>query len=285
MVQLWGVGSDESKGDWMVWWGFAWSEAILTPFLQRNIILTLPQVNQEIIFSHLLFVGLIRSIYTGFWLILCLKHCIWGFSHDSLGGSPPVFCSCFLDELQCQHREYWVVVKMIVQLLSSAASTAPYPPSGNPECHRRLWPLLGCPLFWRVGPTPSHLNSACCVVFFHSYISFNLVPYRARQLCCLQTLVRYFIFINMSSFSLISLSGLPVLLYVAVVLREVLNFLYAGINWSGSQVALCPVLSFRAVCCTSHHICLLRCLVNRRGDKGTWKGKKQSEEWSWRLGI
>lgn len=193
--------------------------------------------------------------------------------------------SCFLDELQCQHREYWVVVKMIVQLLSSAASTAPYPPSGNPECHRRLWPLLGCPLSWCVGPTPSHLNSACCVVFFHSYISFNLVPYRARQLCCLQTLVRYFIFINMSSFSLISLSGLPVLLYVAVVLREVLNFLYAGINWSGSQVALCPVLSFRAVCCTSHHICFLRCLVNRRGDKGTWKGKKQSEEWSWRLGI
>lgn len=94
-VAPWGMWSDERKGDCIPYWGLAWSEASLPQFLQGNTVLTLPQVNREIVFLHLLIVIIIRSISAGFWLMFFLYM-----------GILPWFSWCiissqFLAELQC----------------------------------------------------------------------------------------------------------------------------------------------------------------------------------------
>lgn len=105
MLQLWGVGSDERKGDRIAYWGFAWSEASLPPFLQGNIIphppttepgdyfLTPPFCrSHQKYFYRFLVNTLLEALYLGIqpWL------------------SRWIVSSCFLVELQCWHRAYWL---------------------------------------------------------------------------------------------------------------------------------------------------------------------------------
>lgn len=130
MLQLRGVRYDKRKGSCVNYLGLARSEATLPQFLQGNIFLALPQVNQEIVLFHT-FVVLIRNIPVEFWLMFCVKHSRWGLCCDALldGSSTP----CFLVELQCCTGSpacwlwSWSYDQVIIHVLSSTVSIAPYP--------------------------------------------------------------------------------------------------------------------------------------------------------------
>lgn len=72
MLQLGGVWCDV-KGVCVTYLGLAGSQATLPQFHQGNVFLTFPQLNQDTVLSHLLFVVLIRNIPAGFELMFWLK--------------------------------------------------------------------------------------------------------------------------------------------------------------------------------------------------------------------
>lgn len=111
MLQLRGVWCGKRKGSCSNYLGLARSEATLPQFLQGNIFLSLPQENQEIVLFYT-FVILIRDIPVGFWLMFCMKHSWWGLCCDALldGTSTP----SSLVELQCWHRQFWILAVVVV---------------------------------------------------------------------------------------------------------------------------------------------------------------------------
>lgn len=87
MLQLWGVGSDERKGDRIAYWGFAWSEASLPPFLQGNIIPHPPTTEPEDYFLTPPFCRSHQKYFYRFLVNTLLEALYLGIQHDSLDGS------------------------------------------------------------------------------------------------------------------------------------------------------------------------------------------------------
>lgn len=141
---------------------------------------------RTLVFSHLLFVVLIRNIPAGFLLMFWLKHLLWElwFLMDHQYSVPRVNLAG-TGSIGCGGGH---TIRWSYRVLSSAVSIAPCPTPDSQEQCWRLWPVLSCPMC----QGHAHLNQVVfSVMIFHSQIPFSSVQYGMHQFCYLQTPVGF----------------------------------------------------------------------------------------------